>query len=312
MRDVLILLVVLGVAAVLFVAAVVATQEGDVLADAPPDRPDVDLPAGHLVAEDLRSVRFGMVFRGYRMSEVDEVLDRLGGELAARDERIADLEQALVEVVEPAVQEAEARQAAPPATEPDVVEPALPPSLAQGARGGEAPPPPAPASTATPAEAPAPGALEDDVPVPQSLTATEDAFAPDPAMSDEEELTPLPDEWVAATSGAPAPSEPSPVVEASTDPLDPAWQPSAVERTLDLAASYRLTMPGGGTPVAVPVPESHETSEDAGPEEPRTAVPEDDLGFPEVEPAGPATGWAPEAREDTGDDERERRPPPGL
>lgn len=302
MRDVLIVLVVLGVAAVLFLAAVVATQEGEVLADAPPDRPDVDLPAGHVVAEDLRSVRFGMVFRGYRMSEVDEVLERLGSELAERDARIADLEQALVDVVEPVVQEAEARQAAPEpegAPEPDAPEralpvvdeapePALPPSLApplaRGARGGEAP-----------AEAPTPAPVSD--------------------ASDEEELTPLPEEWVAAASAV---SEPPTAAQAPPSPLDPGWEPSTAERALDLAASYRLTMPGGGTPVAPPAQEPEAEAEPqeqpvpeeapAEPEGARTAVPEEELDFPEVEPAEPGTAWAPETRKGTGDEDREQRP----
>ncbi len=33
-----------------------------------------------------------MALRGYRMDEVDDVLDRLGAELALRDARIAELE----------------------------------------------------------------------------------------------------------------------------------------------------------------------------------------------------------------------------
>jgi DivIVA domain-containing protein len=38
-------------------------------------------------------VRFAIGLRGYRMDQVDDVLDRLGRELAARDDRIAALEQ---------------------------------------------------------------------------------------------------------------------------------------------------------------------------------------------------------------------------
>jgi DivIVA domain-containing protein len=280
MRGVLIVLVLLAVAAVLFVAAVVATQEGDVLLDAPPDRADVDLPAGHVVAEDLRSVRFGMVLRGYRMSEVDDVLARLGDELAERDERIADLERALVEVVEPAVQEAEARHGAPAVEAP---EPGLPPSLApplaQGARDGEAP-------AETPTPAPASGEASPEAPAPAQA-------------SEEDEVTPVPEEWVAAAA---APAEPEP---AAASPLDPGWEPSAVERTLDLAASYRLTMPRGGTPLERPAPEP-ESQAEAEPEAAGSAVPEEDEGFPEVEPAEPAARWAPEAREDTGDEQREQ------
>ena len=46
--------------------------------------PDATVPAeGPLRAEDLRRVRFSLAFRGYRMSEVDALLDRLAGELEA-------------------------------------------------------------------------------------------------------------------------------------------------------------------------------------------------------------------------------------
>lgn len=83
---------VLGVLAVLFAAAVLATREGPVLAEAPPDAADTGLPPAPLAPEDLSSVRFDLALRGYRMSQVDEVLDRLAAELRARDERIAALE----------------------------------------------------------------------------------------------------------------------------------------------------------------------------------------------------------------------------
>lgn len=61
--------------------AVVASGRGDPLVDAPPDRPGSTLPADRrLTAEDLRRVRFSLAFRGYRMSEVDALLDRLAVE----------------------------------------------------------------------------------------------------------------------------------------------------------------------------------------------------------------------------------------
>jgi DivIVA domain-containing protein len=45
------------------------------------DRPDSSVPAtGPLEADDLRRVRFSLAFRGYRMSEVDALLDRLASE----------------------------------------------------------------------------------------------------------------------------------------------------------------------------------------------------------------------------------------
>jgi hypothetical protein len=76
-----------------------------------------------------------------------------------------------------------------------------------------------------------------------------------------------------------------------------------VERTLDLAASYRFSMPH-----SVPVPQAEPVVEPAGSEAPPAVEEpepeEDDLGFPEVEPAEPAPPWTPEARDDTGDDDR--------
>jgi DivIVA domain-containing protein len=51
------------------------------------DRPDVTVPRdGVLAAEDLRSVRFSLAFRGYRMSEVDSLLDRLAREKEEAEE----------------------------------------------------------------------------------------------------------------------------------------------------------------------------------------------------------------------------------
>lgn len=55
-----------------------------------------DLPLDReLTGDDLQRLRFGVVLRGYAMSQVDDVLDRLSGELAQRDARIAELEARL-------------------------------------------------------------------------------------------------------------------------------------------------------------------------------------------------------------------------
>jgi DivIVA domain-containing protein len=55
------------------------------------DRPDSRVQAdGPLTSEDVRRVRFSTAFRGYRMSEVDALLDRLAVELdEARRDRVA-------------------------------------------------------------------------------------------------------------------------------------------------------------------------------------------------------------------------------
>ena len=83
---------VLGVLAVLFVVAAVALRDEAVLVEAPPDRADLALPdVGPVTAGDLAQLRFGMALRGYRMSQVDAVLDRLAEELLERDEQLAAL-----------------------------------------------------------------------------------------------------------------------------------------------------------------------------------------------------------------------------
>jgi DivIVA domain-containing protein len=52
------------------------------MVDAYDDRPDALVPVdGPLRAEHLRRVRFSLAFRGYRMSEVDALLDRLARQL---------------------------------------------------------------------------------------------------------------------------------------------------------------------------------------------------------------------------------------
>ena len=66
--------------------AVVASGRGGSMAPAYDDRPDLALPADRpLVARDLRAVRFPLAVRGYRMSDVDELLARLATELEDRE-----------------------------------------------------------------------------------------------------------------------------------------------------------------------------------------------------------------------------------
>ncbi|MGW9209921.1 DivIVA domain-containing protein [Embleya sp. NPDC055664] len=84
------LVVVIGV--VLVIAAVVLGAGGS-LPDAYREQPELRMPGDRpLTSADVDHIRFPVVFRGYRMSEVDLVLDRLTGELAARDARILELE----------------------------------------------------------------------------------------------------------------------------------------------------------------------------------------------------------------------------
>ncbi|MET9295441.1 DivIVA domain-containing protein [Streptomyces sp. NPDC003077] len=70
--------------------------DGGGLRDAVPDRPHAPLPADRpAVRADVETLRLPVTVRGYRMADVDDVLDRLGAELAERDARIAELEAAL-------------------------------------------------------------------------------------------------------------------------------------------------------------------------------------------------------------------------
>lgn len=68
--------------------AMIASGRGGSMAPAYDDRPDVSLPDDRpLEAQDLRTVRFPLAVRGYRMSDVDAVLARLATELEDRAPR---------------------------------------------------------------------------------------------------------------------------------------------------------------------------------------------------------------------------------
>ncbi|MEQ6903237.1 DivIVA domain-containing protein [Nocardioides sp. YIM 152588] len=68
------------------VIALLAAGRGEPMQPAYDDRPDALVPEGRpLGAEDLRRVRFSLAFRGYRMSEVDALLERLAAEREAAE-----------------------------------------------------------------------------------------------------------------------------------------------------------------------------------------------------------------------------------
>ncbi|MPY32894.1 DivIVA domain-containing protein [Streptomyces adustus] len=91
------LVVALAVVVAAVTLAVVGGGEGTgPLPEAAPERLHDPLPPQRPVDRaDIDSLRFPLAARGYRMSDVDDVLNRLGAELAERDARIADLESAL-------------------------------------------------------------------------------------------------------------------------------------------------------------------------------------------------------------------------
>jgi DivIVA domain-containing protein len=93
------LVLLLVVLAVIGGIAVVATGRWGGLPDVEPERsPRGALAAdGELDRPTVDGLRFSLALRGYRMDEVDDVLDRLVDELERRGERISELEARLPE-----------------------------------------------------------------------------------------------------------------------------------------------------------------------------------------------------------------------
>jgi DivIVA domain-containing protein len=53
--------------------------------------PPLELPVGRFTADDVDGLHFSLGLRGYRMDEVDQVLDRVSSELRSRDVELARL-----------------------------------------------------------------------------------------------------------------------------------------------------------------------------------------------------------------------------
>ncbi|WP_019816617.1 DivIVA domain-containing protein [Saccharomonospora saliphila] len=86
------LLVMLLVAAVVFLLASLVFGRGEELAPLAPGSSPTRLPAEDVTGADVDAVRFQIVVRGYKMSEVDWVLARLGAEIDELRERVRQLE----------------------------------------------------------------------------------------------------------------------------------------------------------------------------------------------------------------------------
>lgn len=89
------LVVMVFVAAVVFLLASVLFGRGEQLPPLPPGASPTRLPADDITADDVGRVKFQMVLRGYKMSEVDWVLERLGTQVDDLRVRVADLERQL-------------------------------------------------------------------------------------------------------------------------------------------------------------------------------------------------------------------------
>lgn len=80
------------VAAVVFLLAAVVFGRGEELAPLAPGSSPTRLPADDITGDDVKRVRFQLVLRGYKMSEVDWVMARLGTEIDELRARVAELE----------------------------------------------------------------------------------------------------------------------------------------------------------------------------------------------------------------------------
>ncbi|MET9957771.1 DivIVA domain-containing protein [Streptomyces sp. NPDC006326] len=109
------LLIALVVVVAAVTLAVVGGGSEAVLPEAEPDRVADGLPENRpVVRTDIDALRLPVAPRGYRMAEVDEVLERLAAELAERDARIAELTRAAA-APSPAERPAAGRAAGGPA-----------------------------------------------------------------------------------------------------------------------------------------------------------------------------------------------------
>jgi DivIVA domain-containing protein len=80
---------IIALLAVAFGVALVASGRGKGLAAPEGDRPPLVLPE-HMSAEDIDALKLSLGVRGYRMDEVDMVLERLRATIASQE---AELER---------------------------------------------------------------------------------------------------------------------------------------------------------------------------------------------------------------------------
>ena len=90
------ILALLVVGGVLFLAASFAFGRGEEMSPVLPEGTPLELPEDRLArGDDLRSLKLSVALRGYRMDEVDWLLDRLSDQVDSRDREIARLRSVL-------------------------------------------------------------------------------------------------------------------------------------------------------------------------------------------------------------------------
>ena len=106
---------VLVVGGLLFLLASVLLGRGETQPPAELDRSPVELPDDRpVLGDDVRALRMSVAFRGYRMTEVDWLLEQFAEALDERDAEIASLRARLAEHEPAAAQEPAARNATAP------------------------------------------------------------------------------------------------------------------------------------------------------------------------------------------------------
>ena len=104
---------VLVVGGLLFLGASVLLGRGETQPPAELDRSPVELPDDRRVtADDVRALRISAAFRGYRMTEVDWLLDQFALVLEERDDEIAILTTRLAAPAPEAIPEKDDESAA--------------------------------------------------------------------------------------------------------------------------------------------------------------------------------------------------------
>lgn len=87
--------VLFGVIAIGVIAGVFLLAAGRIGGELPATGPDehllslAEVPVGDLVPASIEEIRLDQAVRGYRMDEVDGVIDRLSAEIAQRDDLLA-------------------------------------------------------------------------------------------------------------------------------------------------------------------------------------------------------------------------------
>jgi DivIVA domain-containing protein len=108
---------VLVVGGLLFLGASVLLGRGETQPPAELDRSPVELPDDRpVIGDDVRALQMSAAFRGYRMAEVDWLLDQFAQLLDERDAELADLRRRLHP---PAAEAPKAHEGTPEPARPD-------------------------------------------------------------------------------------------------------------------------------------------------------------------------------------------------